>query len=184
MQLALLLVLAHVLTPLAEASRVRQLNLQEMAQRAQRVFQGRCVGVRVEHDSVLGLDVTIAEFEVARAAKGVAERQATVRMLGGRQGASIPGRPEFALGDEVVLFLYGESRYGLTSPVGMGQGAFKVITDKQGRKVALNGSDNRTLFEHLDAQAAERVKRFVPDSKLTKPVSPQALLEMAEELGR
>ena len=168
----------------AEATQVRQLNIQEMTSRAARVFSGRCVAVHVERDAALGLDVTVAEFEVAHAAKGRVEPRAVVRMLGGGQGASIPGRTEFAPGEDVVLFLYGESRYGLTSPVGMGQGAFKVVTDKLGRKIALNEFDNGRLFDHLDPTAADRIKRHVPDPKLAKPVSPQALLDMAEALGR
>jgi hypothetical protein len=168
----------------AEATRVRSLNIEEMSQRASRIFAGRCVDVRVERDVTLGLDVTLAKFEVTRSSKGEATPHVVLRMLGGGQGASIPGRPEFAVGEEVVLFLYGVSRHGLTSPVGMGQGAFKVLTDKQGRKVAVNAFENRALFDRLEPVTMERLGIQPAERTGAKPVSPQALLHMAEAFSR
>ena len=50
----LLLLVQLALAPPVDATRVRPLNLEQMADRADRVFAGRCVGVRVEKDPGLG----------------------------------------------------------------------------------------------------------------------------------
>jgi len=38
----------------------------------------------------------------------------------------VPGLPRYAVGDEIVVFLRGESRRGFTSPVGLAQGVYRV----------------------------------------------------------
>jgi hypothetical protein len=57
-----------------------------------------------------------------------------------RPGEATEGLPRFEVGEELILFLYGDSSRGLTSPVGFGQGKFKVIRDKGGKQHAANGS--------------------------------------------
>jgi hypothetical protein len=132
-----------------EASQVRSLDLGQMTHRAARIFAGRCVSSKVVFDPVAGAEVTVATFRVDRAVKGVSGRTVTVRMSG---ASSDPGSadahspvPIFSRGEEVVLFLYGESSLGLSAPVGLGQGRFEVITDKQGVKRAINAAGNENL---------------------------------------
>ena len=97
--------------------------------------------------------------------------------------SGIAGVPTFHVGEEVVLFLYGESELGLSSPVGLGQGKFEVVETKEGGKLALNSSNNRTLFRGMDT--AKRT-RLVAASGHTpeRGIEPGALLDLAEELGR
>jgi len=40
--------------------------------------------------------------------------------------ARVPGIPQYSLGEEVVIFLRGESSRGFTSPVGLSQGVYRV----------------------------------------------------------
>ncbi len=146
----------------SSASQVRPVPLEEMAQRAARIFSGRCTHSRVSLDQASGRAVTEATFRVDRAVKGVTGKSVTIRMMdaeagaGGQDGGR--GRaPAFRSGEDVVLFLYGESAMGFSSPVGMGQGHFEIFTDKQGRRRALNSLGNSRLLTDLRPEARARL---------------------------
>lgn len=163
------LVLALV-TP-ARASLVRPINLEEMALSAAKIVHGRCVDVAVETDPSLGQAVTRVTIAVTRQVKGRDGRRLTFRVLGDREeraGArgSEDGVPRFKRGEELILFLYGESRSGLTSPVGFGQGKFTVLTDKRGRRLAFNARSNEGLLRKLSPAAEERMRSRVPPGRI------------------
>ena len=144
------------------ASQVRLIDLDQMTQRAARIFSGRCTGTRVDFDAALGREVTVATFKVQRAIKGVKGGTVNVRVLGaaaahGAPGDAPAGVPTFRAGDEVILFLYGESAQGLSASVGLGQGHFRVLTDKRGRRVALNDLGNRNLLSGLRPELRARL---------------------------
>jgi hypothetical protein len=169
--LALLVVGLYFTTTLATQS--RPLNLEEMTDRATTIFAGRCTHVRVEHDRSLGRDVTVATFHVDRAIKGATGSAITVRMPWVGESAIPAGVPSYARGDEVVLFLYGESASGMRAPVGLGQGRFRVVTDKQGHKLAINDFGNRNLLHGVSASMRQR---------LAGSVTPNGLLDAADDL--
>lgn len=121
--------LAATIWSAAHATSVRSLNLDELTERAGKIFAGRCVQISSADDAALGQPVTTATFAVDRAVKGVAGRSVTIRFLG--------GDPTFAVGEEVVLFLYEESALGLTSPVGLGQGKLAIKRDKLGTPIVV-----------------------------------------------
>ena len=150
-----LLLLAVAAIGHLNASQIRSLNLAEMTERAERIFSGRCVDVRVELDPELGVNVTHVTFAPERGAKGDVRGSVTIKMLGDPD--SVAGLPVFHEGEEVVLFLYGESAHGLTSPVGFGQGKFVVQRDKQGQRLAVNAFANENLFRGLSTEARQRV---------------------------
>jgi hypothetical protein len=180
------LILCSSLT-LSRASQVRPLNLEEMAGRADRVFLGRCVQVTAELDADLGQMVTYATFVAQRSAKGGVRGQVTIRLLGDQTASDAPNRsmagvPRFRKGEEVILFLYKDSRRGLTSPVGLGHGKFVVVRDKDGQKRALNAMGNESLFRNLSPGA----RRKLGDSS-NQPahggIDPDALLDMVQRLS-
>jgi hypothetical protein len=163
-RLAVFLVLTSLVQGFASAGQVRLVNLEQMTERAARIFSGRCTSAQVVFDPALGQDVTLATFRVDRAIKGVTDRTVTVRMLGAAavSGPSREGRDAaspFRKGEDVVLFLYGESARGLSAPVGLGQGHFRVVSDKQGRKHAVNEFGNRGLLSDLRPQTRVRLGR-------------------------
>lgn len=173
--------------PLAEASQIRSLNLQQMSLKADRVFAGRCLDVRVDEDPGLGQPVTTVTLAVTRSVKGGARGQVSIRMLGrqdGRdpEGGEIGGLPRFAPGEEVVLFLYGDSARGLTSPVGFGQGKFAIHTDKQGKRLAVNAFANRRLLEGLEPGAERRLGSSLSRWKGRADVPEDDLLDMVRAL--
>lgn len=158
------LLMLVVLWPISQiaASTVRPLNLEELTTRAGQIFVGRCIAAETARDEQLGLPVTVATFEVRVALKGAAGRTVTVRQLPAVDGvaagsAGIAGLPAPRPGDDVVLFLYGATATRLTAPVGFGQGAFVVVSDKSGRRLAINGFGNRRLFRGLSAATRQRL---------------------------
>ncbi len=171
-----------------QASQVRPVNLEEMAQRADRIFEGRCVAVRVAHDAVLGRDVTFVTFAAGRTVKGDPRGAVTIKMLGASAGGGPDARgwvgpPSFREGEEVVLFLYPDSGRGLTSPVGFGQGKFAVVKDKHGRRLAFNGLGNRNLLRGLSDTARAAAARR-PAARDAEAMPVEDLLDLAGEIAR
>ena len=160
-----------------------------MTRRADRIFHGRCVNLRTVRDPELGQWVTYATFAPQRAAKGTIRGSVTVKLLGDQEmeaprERAMEGLPRFRRGEEVVLFLYGDSRSGLTSPVGFGQGKFSVFQDKQGQPLAINGFSNENLFRGLSRAAERKLQGKAGVWRGRKGVPPDALLDMVEALQK
>src|SRR5262245_5595441 len=96
----------------ASASQVRVINLEEMTAHAATIFSGRCTRVTPATDPVLGVPVVLATFAVDEMVKGRSARELTVKLIVSdevsREGSGQAGT--FREGEEVVLFLYGESK--------------------------------------------------------------------------
>lgn len=173
------LAVVAAIAPATSASRVRPVNLEEMTDRAGRIVQGDCTAVEIVHDPELGADVSRVTLRVERSLKGDAGETLTFHML-----AEATGLPRFVPGERVILFLYGESESGLTSPVGLGQGKFTIVEDKQGGEVALNGLGNDTLFQRLSADALTRMGEQAAQWQERDGMPPSVLLEFVESLAR
>jgi len=182
------LLILTVAIPPAIASQMRRLNLEEMSHRAGRILSGTCTGVRLEHDPSLNLDVTVVSFAVKRSVKGPHQRTVTFRIPGSNRaeagGTDFIGMPVFTPGEDLVLFLYAESAAGLTSPVGLGQGRFRIETDKAGRRLALNGETNEALLHGLTPGAAKRLGPSGETWSKGHGVPPETLLDMAQALAK
>lgn len=151
-------------SPDAYATKVKSVNLEQMVQGADRIFIGTCVAV--EDGTVPGTEIPITTytFSVSERIKGVMGGTLTVRQFGVRepriQGDQalvqrIPGMPVYRVGQEVVLFLVSDSSLGLTSPVGLFQGAF-TVEEREGKKVLQNGNQNLGLFKDLSKEESAR----------------------------
>jgi hypothetical protein len=158
-----------------------------MTERADRVFLGRCVQVTARMDAELGQMVTYATFVAQRSAKGGVRGQVTIKLLGDQIATDAPtlgmaGVPRFEKGEEVILFLYRDSRRGLTSPVGFGHGKFVVSRDEKGQKLALNSTANESLFRNLSPGARKKL-----NAPANQPphggIDPDALLDMVQQLS-
>ncbi len=131
----------------------RSVNLAEMTSHAGRVVHGRVVevreGVHPLHEQVA---VTFLKVQVIEMLKGGAAREVTFMQYGTSTKQYVAHLPKYSVGEEVVLFLYPESKLGLTSPVGQGQGKFVVRNDsRSGQRVLQNEQLNAALFARLDA---------------------------------
>lgn len=168
---------------IAVATQVRPVNLEQMTARADAIFAGRCVDVEIAPDPALGGEVAVVTFDVHRAVKGIDRRTISVRVPRLEDaGAGTAGSPGFREGDEVVLFLYGKSPMGLRAPVGLGQGRFRVVHDKQGRPAAINDLGNRNLLQGLSASARGRLGASFDLDAPGDQLSAADLLDMVEAL--
>ncbi len=127
---------------------VRLVNLVEMVYLADRIFVGKCLSSEEIVDPVLQLPVTEHRFVVQQGIKGVdVGAEILVRQL-----SQISGTTRHRKGDRLLIFLHGDSRVGLTSPVGMGQGVFQLAKGVQGQWTVTNALRNQNLVFNLTGQ--------------------------------
>ncbi len=127
---------------------VKTMNLIEMTEKAEKVFHGQCLSRETVDDST-NIPIVEYKFQVKQAIKGVTNGEIVVfRQVDGSQVGKpgIPGVPQYKVGQELVLFLRKESRRGLTSPVGLGQGTFLVHKNGRGNVEVMNLVGNRNLL--------------------------------------
>ena len=118
--------------PCAQASMmVKPMTLDEVTAEAQHVVHAVVTDVAAGRDEA-GVPSTWVTFEVVETLKGRHERTFTIKEFGVATPLAdgtimrIAGLPRYEPGEEVVLFLRGASRRGFTSPVGFGQGTYRV----------------------------------------------------------
>jgi hypothetical protein len=151
--LVLLALLVGPATP-ALATVVRLVPLARLAVEAAQIVHGTVVDVRSGRDGS-GLPATWVTLEVARTLKGRRTARLTLKQYGTAEPLSdgtasrIPGLPAYGVGDEVVLFLRAESRRGFTSPVGLGQGAYRVSRAGPRPRVRAAAGGSQDLEEFL-----------------------------------
>ncbi|HSA59693.1 MAG TPA: hypothetical protein VLJ37_08420 [bacterium] len=146
------------------ATTVLPLSLERLAAQAERIFVGRCQGVSTELDE-RGVPATYARFQVEEGLKGVAGGGTVlIKQFGASrpelkvaEGESVLVSPKtmtlagasYRPGASYLLFLYPESDWGFTSPVGGGQGRFEI--DGSGASaLTVNPLDNRFLKTFRD----------------------------------
>jgi Ni/Co efflux regulator RcnB len=124
-------------------------NLDELTDRASDIVRGTVVDARVEkHPELDNLHTIVVTLSVRETLKGDARGTYTFRQyiwdMRDRQDAA-----GYRKGQDLLLLMNAPSRYGLSSPVGLEQGRFRIERDRSGREVALNGTGNLRLFERL-----------------------------------
>jgi hypothetical protein len=131
-------------------------NLIEMSERAADIVRGTVVSARVEkHPELTNLDTVVVTLRVREALKGGAQGSFTFRQyiwdIRDRWDAA-----GYRKGQDLLLVLNAPTRYGLTSPVGIEQGRFRIRPDGKGGFLALNGTGNAHLFDGIAAAAARK----------------------------
>ncbi|PCJ89235.1 MAG: hypothetical protein COA54_00420 [Thiotrichaceae bacterium] len=144
-----LLTLSH-----ASATSVLPLNLEQLSTRANLIFHAEVISNEVKRDAQSGQIATYTEFRIIDAIKGVTGATHTIKQIGGRHETSkitmrVHGVPKFQTGMIYVVFLPKKSSLGFSSPLGLHQGSFSVLTidDEQ---VVTNG---RNLLRQTPATA-------------------------------
>jgi hypothetical protein len=136
----------------------QRMSLNEVTHEAARIVYATVSTVRAGRDAS-GLPATWITLTVARTLKGPATSSLTIKQYG--VAAPLPdgtitrmaGVPHYRAGDEVILFLRGESGRGFTSPVGFLQGAYRVDRGPSGARV--NGTQDLDQFlAHVTALVA------------------------------
>lgn len=150
-----LIVFVLLVSASVNALTVLQLNLEQLTALSEKVFSGQCVSVVSEKDAS-GRPVETVTFRVDKMLKGEPSDTVTFRQLSaGAEGVSAKNTavqgvfrelPRYQKGEEEVIFLSEEGEWGLTAPIGLSQGKFKVTTSSDGQKFVANGLANRGLF--------------------------------------
>jgi hypothetical protein len=165
-----------------------------MTSHAGRIVHGRVVEVRDgAHPLQKHLAVTFIKVQVVEMLKGEGTREVTFMQYGNSTNQYVAHQPKYSVGEEIVLFLYPESKLGFTSPVGQGQGKFVVRHDtRSGQRVVLNEHLNRALFARLDTtqissqlalSAVEREAVSQPDEQLGRGLEVRTFRSLVRKLA-
>lgn len=141
------------------------MNLEEITSSGEKIFAGTCIKIKeIKKDSLAKLPVIEYTFEVNEDIKGnIGRREASFK-----QWMPTTRDAGYEIGKKYVLFLYPESKIGLTSPVGYLQGRFSVGLEKNSNEeVIKNQLSNIGLSRNLSTQKRIRIK----DSELNKYLS-------------
>lgn len=163
-RLFLFMAVVGVLPLELRATQVIPVNVSHLVSAAGVVFSGRCLSRRVEVQTSdqfpRGLITTTYTFSIDRCIKGQCQGATyTFSQWGGRAeecaalGRSCPvAMTQYVEGNDYVLFLAPTPR--LTSPIGLGQGVFDVVTTSAGTKMVRNAYFKSSLLANVPDRPA------------------------------
>jgi len=161
--LALLLTAATVLP--AGATTVLHMGLSDLAQRADQIFRGTVISVEPGTVQAGGAELPTVTYRLRvdeafkggeLAHKGVAEITMVGTLKQPTQSGPVvhfqrlPQLPNLVRGGEYVVFTTPPSSVGLSTTVGLGQGAFKIYRSADRQEMAVNEINNAGLSSTID----------------------------------
>jgi hypothetical protein len=159
-------------------------SLDRLVESAETIVRGNVVSAVVEpHPEFSNLQTIVVTVAVSDVLKGQSGRTLTFRQLE-LNSRDLPAGG-YGKSQEVLLLLNPVSPYGLTSPVGLEQGRFRVLRDGKGNRIAVNGRNNVGLFSDVASKASSRgvVLSARAKAMLAKPAA-QASLDGLEDAIR
>ena len=75
------------------------------------------------------------------------------------------GKQGYSVGQSLFLFLPSPSQYGLSSPIGIGQGRFHIAGDSAGGARLANEHGNSGLFRDVERDAVRAGKQLTPNQR-------------------
>ena len=139
---------------LVGATSIRPVNLEELVTTSDRVFVGTVLEIR-HKPGPGGLPTRVTRFGVTEMVKGQLGKSRQIDLAqiwtgsNRQQGVSPLPQPGFFPGEELLVFLHGDSPLGLSSPVGFGLGKLAVESVAGGRVVRLTPEQRAILFQGL-----------------------------------
>jgi hypothetical protein len=156
--------LAIVAVP-AGAAMILKMNLAQLTDRADAIFRGEVLSAEPGKISIGGgtLPTVTYRLRVDETFKGKFEPkensapEVEITMLGTFKAAvhsgnqerltsALPEIPKLRVGESYVLFTTAPSASGLRSPVGLGQGSFRIYAGPNKTELAVNELNNLGLF--------------------------------------
>ena len=147
----------------ATATTVLKMDLDGLADGAERIFRARVLSAEPGTTAVGGAELPTITYRLAveETFKGAFEGKegAVVEMTvlgdlkqsgasaGATRFSSLPQAPELARGGDYVIFATAPSAAGLSTAVGLGQGAFKIYDGPDHQELAVNELGNLGLFD-------------------------------------
>lgn len=129
-------------------------DLDTLVHSAHTIVRGQVVSARVEpHPQFPNLQTVVVTLSVTKVLKGEAVSTITFRQFLW-DARDLPVFAGYKGAGELLLFLNPISPYGLTSPVGLEQGRFRILRDAKGNRYVINGRGNLGLFDHVADKAS------------------------------
>ncbi len=144
----------------AQSAAVAPATLTQLTARSQTIVRGYIISARVEpHPELRHLTTVLVTMRVERVLKGSAGETFTFRQFiwDVRDRRSAAG---YRKGGQMLLLMRAPSRYGLSSPVGLQQGRFRITRDAAGQLTASNGNDNAGLLRDVAGEASRKGVKF------------------------
>jgi hypothetical protein len=165
-------------------------SLDQMTRRAGRIVHGSIISARVEpHPQLTNLSTVVITMQVQDTLKGKPAQTLTFRQFIW-DARDEKDAARYWKGQELLLFLNPVSQYGLTSPVGLEQGRFRITRDRTGKAYAANGRDNAGLFAGTDQRVrAQHMKlsaraASVVQQKAPGPIPLDDMKQTIQDLAR
>lgn len=168
--------------PAQHGATTAQANLDQLVQQAHTIVHGYVVSAVMEpHPQFSNLQTVVVTIKVERALKGSAGTTLVFRQFVW-DARDVPTLAGYRKSEELLLFLGPVSEYGLTSPVGLEQGRFRILRDAKGNRTAINGRANLGLFDQLPSAIAARGLAPSPEAAalLTQPRGPLPLTALED----
>ena len=154
--LLLLFLVAPSMTDAQEGALVLHQNLADLVDESATIIRGHVLSARSEkHPQFGNLNTVVVTVKVRTLLRGSAGSTFTFRQYvwDARPGNETAG---YRKAQQVLLLLIKSSEYGLSSPAGLEQGRFRILSDRRGRKYAVNGVGNAGLFRNMQARLAAK----------------------------
>jgi hypothetical protein len=137
-------------------------GLDQLTEEAKVIVHGSVISARIEpHPQLKNLMTAVVTMRVIDSYKGNPPKTLVFRQYLWDLRAQL-GAAEYGKGQELLLLLGPVSEYGLTSPVGLEQGRFKISRDQKGQATAVNGRGNLGLFDSVEQRVRSRGVQLSP----------------------
>ena len=166
----LLLTCGVLQLPLLGATVLRQMNLEDMIQRADRIFRGTVLDFSGGTVAVGGVELPTVTYRlrVDESFKGSYttvkgdDQVVEIQMIGVLKKAPatgdpiqalpvLPDLPRLKLGKDYLLFTTAPSSIGLSATVGLGQGSFSIVSRNK-QDLVINEFNNVGLFRDMEVE--------------------------------
>jgi len=177
----LALVAATALLPVAAMGEAltRPINLAFLARRAEIIVQGRVLETRHEGlPNYPNIRTVVVTLEVERMWRGPEGKRYTFRQYVGPHGWR-QAKAGYAAGERLLLFLPRPSSYGLSSPLGLEQGHFRIVRNRLGEDLIANQFGNLGLFKNVP-ETAERAGLRLDEAQLRVASTPRGAVPLRD----
>jgi hypothetical protein len=155
-------------------------GIDQLTEEADVIVHGYVISTRIEpHPQLRNLNTIVVSLEVKDTYKGKAGKSLIFRQF---VWDPDPQRElaEYGKHQELILFLGPVSEYGLTSPVGLEQGRFRIYADQKKQVVAANGRGNLGLFHAVVTRARAHGVTLSPRTLKIAQQTPAAPLLLSD----
>src|SRR5262249_9263656 len=143
------------------ATTVEKLTLDDLVQKSGRIIVGKCVSRHSHWNDRNTLILTTARFAVSEPIKGSSDTFVDVVTVGGTLDGitqTVSGMPVFEPEDQALLFLE-PSKNGYWQPLGLAQGKFRILRNKQtGEEEVFNSLSGLDLYDPANRSLSQQEK--------------------------